>query len=88
MKKKDQSAFGGQKMFIPKGFVPVTFQGSSQKYGYILVNKKGTTPVTSSRMPIYWLKKVAVEDAKKYNCTVKKVWIFDQPTVDKLNHNS
>lgn len=37
-----------------------------QKYYYVIVNKKGKMLLNDSKLPIYWLKKVAVKKAKNY----------------------
>lgn len=53
--------------------------GLNQKYGYIIVNANGLPILVDAQMPIYWKKKVAIEESKKWgNCTVQKVWILSQ----------
>lgn len=71
--------------FIPKGFKVVKIPSRKQQYGYVLLNKKNGMPLLSSRLPIYWLKRVAVQESKKWNCTVKKVWLLDWETISSLN---
>lgn len=40
---------------------------------YALFTKRGGFEVICEKLPIYWYKKVAVEDAIKYRAVVKKV---------------
>lgn len=75
--KPENKIFGGKKPFIPKGFVALTFNTSKQKHEYMLVDKRGQPLVTSSTMPIYWYKRIAIEQAKRKLCFIKKVYLVD-----------
>lgn len=65
MKKKEAI---GDKMFIPKGFAVLKID-----YYYLLVNKRGNLITIGTQLPIFWIKKVADEQAKLHNAKVMRI---------------
>ena len=51
---------------------------SESTFGYIIIDKKGKPLLKDAQIPIYWLKKIAIEELEKFKeTTVKKVVIID-----------
>lgn len=48
---------------------------SSKKPYYMLVNKNGNPITTDSKLPIFWLKKIARKEAVKFNTDIKKIYL-------------
>lgn len=48
---------------------------SSKKPYYMLVNKNGNPITTDSKLPIFWLKKIAKKEAVKFNADIKKIYL-------------
>jgi hypothetical protein len=50
---------------------------SGSALGFIIIDEKGKPLLKDSQLPIYWLKKIALEDSKKFiGSTVKKVSVY------------
>lgn len=56
---------------------------SIPKYYYVIVYTKTKKPfLSAAKLPIYWLKKVAEEEAAKFSkCEVKRIYICDLQTL-------
>lgn len=52
---------------------------SDTKY-YMLINKNGNPIIINSQLPVYWRLSVAIENAKKFGCSVVKVKIINVPS--------
>lgn len=48
---------------------------SSKKPYYMLVNKNGNPITTDSKLPIFWLKKIAKKEAVKFKADIKKIYL-------------
>ena len=48
---------------------------SSKKPYYMLVNKNGNPITTDSKLPIFWLKKIARKEAVKFKADIKKIYL-------------
>jgi hypothetical protein len=55
-----------------------------QIYYYVLVTEKGNPITTDHKLPIYWNKKVAEEDAELFGAYLKRIRISDLMNIIKI----
>ena len=47
---------------------------SGSAFGFIIIDKKGNPLLKDAKIPVYWLKKIAIEESENFKeTTVKKV---------------